>query len=297
MYMQMIKQDNLGENMDFNLNEDKEVVVLLGAGSMGTAIVKRISTNRIIFLGDINEDNLKKRENELKYNGFAVETQIVDAMDAKSVKSFAKKAGELGNIKYFIDTAGASPNQASPEHIINLDLVATSLAIDIFGKYMDKGGAGLIISSQTGYMMNLPPEVEQQIALTPTDKLKDIDFIKNDAMVNSGVAYVVAKRANHLKVRTAAATSWADRGARINSISPGIIVTSLAYDEFESAGDAYQEMINSSPAKRVGTSEEIARAAEFLLSDDSSFITGIDLLIDGGVIASIASERYSLELQ
>ena len=283
--------------MDFNLNEDKEVVVLLGAGSMGTAIVKRISTNRIIFLGDINEDNLKKRENELKYNGFAVETQIVDAMDAKSVESFAKKAGELGNIKYFIDTAGASPNQASPEHIINLDLVATSLAIDIFGKYMDKGGAGLIISSQTGYMMNLPPEVEQQIALTPTDKLKDIDFIKNDVMVNSGVAYVVAKRANHLKVRTAAATSWADRGARINSISPGIIVTPLAYDEFESAGDAYQEMINSSPAKRVGTSEEIARAAEFLLSDDSSFITGIDLLIDGGVIASIASERYSLELQ
>lgn len=283
--------------MDFNLNEDKEVVVLLGAGSMGTAIVKRISTNRIIFLGDINEDNLKKRENELKYNGFAVETQIVDAMDAKSVESFAKKAGELGNIKYFIDTAGASPNQASPEHIINLDLVATSLAIDIFGKYMDKCGAGLIISSQTGYMMNLPPEVEQQIALTPTDKLKDIDFIKNDAMVNSGVAYVVAKRANHLKVRTAAATSWADRGARINSISPGIIVTPLAYDEFESAGDAYQEMINSSPAKRVGTSEEIARAAEFLLSDDSSFITGIDLLIDGGVIASIASERYSLELQ
>ena len=283
--------------MDFNLNEDKEVVVLLGAGSMGTAIVKRISTNRIIFLGDINEDNLKKRENELKYNGFAVETQIVYAMDAKSVESFAKKAGELGNIKYFIDTAGASPNQASPEHIINLDLVATSLAIDIFGKYMDKGGAGLIISSQTGYMMNLPPEVEQQIALTPTDKLKDIDFIKNDAMVNSGVAYVVAKRANHLKVRTAATTSWADRGARINSISPGIIVTPLAYDEFESAGDAYQEMINSSPAKRVGTSEEIARAAEFLLSDDSSFITGIDLLIDGGVIASIASERYSLELQ
>jgi NAD(P)-dependent dehydrogenase (short-subunit alcohol dehydrogenase family) len=218
-------------------------------------------------------------------------------MDAESVEAFAKRANELGDVKYYIHTAGASPNQASPEHIINLDLVATSLAIDIFGKYMAKGGAGLIISSQTGYMMNLPPEVEQQIALASTDELKDLDFIKNDAMVNSGVAYVVAKRANHLKVRTAAATTWADRGARINSISPGIIVTPLAYDEFESAGDAYQEMINSSPAKRVGTSEEIARAAEFLLSDDSSFITGIDLLVDGGVIASIASGRYTLELQ
>lgn len=283
--------------MEFNLNKNKEVVVLLGAGSMGTAIIKRISTNRIILLGDINEDNLKTREKELKYNGYAVETQVVDAMDEKSLETFAEKANQLGDIKYFIDTAGASPNQASPEHIINLDLVATSLAIDIFGKYIAKNGAGLIISSQTGYMMDLPPEVEKQIALTPTDKLKDIDFIKNDAMVNSGVAYVVAKRSNHLKVRTAAATSWADRGARINSISPGIIVTPLAYDEFESAGDAYQEMINSSPARRVGTSEEIARAGEFLLSDNSSFITGIDLLIDGGVIASINSGRYSLELQ
>ena len=155
----------------------------------------------------------------------------------------------------------------------------------------------IIISSQTGYMMDLPSEIEQQIALTPTNELKELDFIKNEAMTNSGVAYVVAKRANHLRVRTAAATSWADRGARINTITPGIIVTPLAYDEFEAAGDAYQEMINSSAAKRVGTSEEIARAAEFLLNDDSSFITGIDLLIDGGVIASIATGKYSLELQ
>ena len=283
--------------MEFNLNENKEVVVLLGAGSMGTAIVKRISTNRIIFLGDINEENLKSREEELKYNGFAVETQVVDALNKESLESFAKKASELGNIKYFIDTAGASPNQASPEHIINLDLVATSMAIDVFANYIAQGGAGLIISSQTGYMMNLPAEIENQIALTPTEELKDLDFIKNDAVENSGVAYIVAKRANHLKVRTAAATTWGDKGARINSISPGIIVTPLAYDEFEAAGDAYQEMINSSPAKRVGTSEEIARVAEFLLSDDSSFITGIDLLVDGGVIASISSGRYSLQVE
>ena len=164
--------------MKFNMNEDKEVVVLLGAGSMGTAIVKRISTNRIILLGDINEDNLKAREEELKYNGYAVETQIVDAMDKESLEAFAKKASELGDVKYYIHTAGASPNQTSPEHIINLDLVATSLAIDIFGKYMAKGGTGLVISSQTGYMMNLTPEVEHQISMASTDELKDIDFIK-----------------------------------------------------------------------------------------------------------------------
>ena len=283
--------------MNFDLNENKDVIALLGAGSMGTAIVKRIGAGKIIFLGDISEENLKIRAKELRYEGYAVETQRVDALDKNSVEEFAKKASKLGNLKYFINTAGASPNQASPQHIINLDLIATAESIDIFADYIAEGGVGLIISSQTGYMMNLSPEVEHEISTTPTGELKDIDFIKKDAMVNSGVAYVVAKRANHLRVKSAAATSWGDKHARINSISPGIIVTPLAYDEFEAAGDAYQEMINSSPAKRVGTPEEIARAAEFLLDDKSSFITGIDLLIDGGVIAAIDSGRYSLELQ
>ena len=283
--------------MEFDINTNREVIALLGAGSMGTAIVKRIGAGKTIFLGDISEDNLEKRAKELRYEGYIVETQIVDAMDKSSVESFAKRASEIGTLKHFINTAGASPNQASPEHIINLDLVATSKTIDVFADYIAEGGSGLIISSQTGYMMNLPPEVENEIAMAPTNELKDIDFIKNDAMVNSGVAYIVAKRANHLRVRTAAATTWGDRRARINTMSPGIIVTPLAYDEFEAAGEGYQEMINSSPARRVGTPEEIARAAEFLLSDQSSFITGIDLLIDGGVIASITSGRYSLQVE
>lgn len=283
--------------MEFDINTNREVIALLGAGSMGTAIVKRIGAGKIIFLGDISQDNLETRAKELRYGGYTVETQVVDAMDKNSVEAFAKRASEMGTLKHFINTAGASPNQASPEHIINLDLVATSETIDVFADYIAEGGSGLIISSQTGYMMNLPPEVENEIAMAPTGELKDIDFIKNDAMANSGVAYIVAKRANHLRVRTAAATTWGDRRARINTISPGIIVTPLAYDEFEAAGEGYQEMINSSPARRVGTSEEIARAAEFLLSDQSSFITGIDLLIDGGVIASITSGRYSLQME
>lgn len=219
----------------------------------------------------------------------------MDALDKDSVESFAKKAVELGNLKHFINTAGASPNQASAEHIINLDLIATAKIIDVFADYIAEGGSGLIISSQTGYMMNIPPEVEQEIALAPSDELENIEFIKKDAAASPGMAYIVAKRANQLRVRTAAATTWGDKHARINTISPGIIVTPLAYDEFEAAGEAYQEMINTSPAKRVGTPEEVARAAEFLLSDDSSFITGIDLLIDGGVIASMNSGRFSLE--
>ena len=283
--------------MNFNLNENKDVVVLLGAGSMGTAIVKRIGAGKTIFIGDISEKNLEERAKELKTGGYIVETQKVDALDRNSVEEFAKKASELGKVKYFIDTAGASPSQAKPEHIINLDLIATAEAIDIFANYIAEGGAGLIISSQTGYMMNFTPEVEKELALLPTDKLKDIEFLKKDAIVNSGTAYITAKRANHLRVRTAAATTWGDKRARINTISPGIIVTPLAYDEFNSAGNTYQDMIASSPARRVGTSEEIARAAEFLLSDEASFITGTDLLIDGGVIASINSGRYKLGIR
>lgn len=280
--------------MNFDLNQKKPVIALLGAGCMGTAIVRRIAPGKIILLGDISEKNLDKVATELRYGGYEVYTQVVDATDKASVQAFAEKAATLGPVKYFIDTAGASPNQASPEHIVKLDLVSTAIAIDEFGKVIAEGGAGLIVSSQTGYMMNFPQEVEQQLALTPTEELADLPFVKEDAVANPGIAYIAAKRCNHLRVRTAAATTWGDRRARINSISPGIIVTPLAYDEFNAAGEGYQKMIEASPARRVGTADEIAAAGAFLLGEEAGFITGIDLLIDGGVIAAMNSGKYQL---
>lgn len=280
--------------MNFNLNTDRPVVALLGAGSMGCAIAKRIGAGKTILLGDISEKNLKQRADELRYGGYMVETCQVDACDVDSVRAFAEKAASLGAVKYFIDTAGASPNQASPEHIVKLDLIATAVAIDEFAKVIAPGGAGLVISSQTGYMMPFTPEVEAQLAMTPTEELAELDFVKKDAVANQGIAYIAAKRANHLRVRTAAATTWGAARARINTISPGIIVTPLAYDEFQAAGDGYQKMIEASPARRVGTSEEIAAAGAFLLSDEASFITGTDLLVDGGVIAAMNSGMFSL---
>ena len=283
--------------MNFNRNQNKPVVALLGAGSMGCAIVKRIGANKTILLGDISEKNLEERAKELRMSGYSVETQKVDACDASSVDTFAQQAASLGPVKYFIDTAGASPNQASPEQIIRLDLIGTAIAIDAFSKVRAEDGAGLIISSQTGYMMHISPEIEKQLATTPTGELAELEFLKKDAVVNPGAAYIISKRANHLRVRTAAATSWGDARARINTISPGVIVTPLAYDEFNAAGDTYQQMIDASPARRVGTSEEIAAAGAFLLSDEAAFITGTDLLIDGGVIAAIESGRYTLNIR
>lgn len=281
--------------MIFDRNEKKEVIALLGAGSMGTAITRRIAAGRKILLGDISEENLERVSRDLRYSGYDVETMIVNALEKNSVEAFAEKAASLGDVMYFIDTAGASPNQTNPEHILELDMVGTGYAVDAFGRVMAKGGAGLIISSQTGYMFPIPYETEIEILNTPTEKLMDLAFIKETAMQNSGLAYMIAKRINHLQAQKAAATTWKQRRARINTISPGVIVTPLAYDEFAAAGEGYQEMIDTSPAERTGTSDEIAEAGAFLLGEHAGFITGTDLLIDGGVIAAIRTGEYKLQ--
>ena len=280
--------------MIFDRNEKKEVIALLGAGSMGTAIVRRIAAGRKILLGDISDKNLEKTAHDLTYSGYDVETMIVNALEKESIDAFAGKAASLGDVMYFIDTAGASPNQAKPEHILALDMVGTGYAVDAFGKVMAKGGAGLIVSSQTGYMYPIPYEEEQKILNTPTEELMELPFIKETAMQNSGLAYMIAKRVNQLQAMKAAATTWKERRARINTISPGVIVTPLAYDEFAAAGEGYQKMIDASAAERTGSSDEIAEAGAFLLGEHAGFITGTDLLIDGGVIASIRTGKYQL---
>ena len=280
--------------MIFDRNENKKVIALLGAGSMGTAIVRRIAAGKKILLGDISENNLERTANDLRYSGYDVETRIVNALEKDSVEAFAQTAAALGDVMYFIDTAGASPNQASPEHILLLDMVGTGYALDAFGRVMAPGGAGLVISSQVGYMLRVPEEVEAQIIQTPADKLMDLPYICETAMQNQGLAYIIAKRVNHLQAQKAAATTWKERRARINTISPGVIVTPLAYDEFAAAGDNYQRMIDASAAMRTGSSDEIAEAGAFLLGEHAGFINGTDLLIDGGVIAAIRTGEYKL---
>ena len=284
--------------MIFNFNEEKEVVALLGAGSMGMAIAERVAQNRIVLLGDIKEKALETSRQKLEYSGYHVETMRVDASDKDSIYAFAKKAKELGNVKYYIHTAGASPNQTNPQHMIKLDLIGSAYALDAFGEVMAKGGAGILISSQTGYMLPQPLTNEEEYALTmtPADELSQLPMLQPNVIVNSGIAYIMSKRANQLRVRKAA-IDWGKRGARINTISPGVVVTPLAYDEFRAAGEGYQKMIEASAMHRVGNPAEIANAAQFLLSDQASFITGTDLLVDGGTIAAIKTGEYKLTIQ
>ena len=284
--------------MIFNFNKEKEVVALLGAGSMGMAIAERVAQNRIVLLGDISEKALETSRQKLEYSGYHVETMRVDASDKDSIYAFAQKAKELGNVKYYIHTAGASPNQTNPQHMIKLDLIGSAYALDAFGEVMAKDGAGILISSQTGYMLPQPLTNEEEYALTmtPADELSQLPMLQPNVIVNSGIAYIMSKRANQLRVRKAA-IDWGKRGARINTISPGVVVTPLAFDEFRAAGEGYQKMIEASAMHRVGNPAEIANAAQFLLSDQASFITGTDLLVDGGTIAAIKTGEYKLTIQ
>ena len=284
--------------MKFNFNEQREVVVLLGAGSVGMAMVERVAQNRTVLLGDISEKTLESACERMELSGYNVEKMRVDASDKESIYAFAKEAAELGPVKYYIHTAGASPNQSNPQHILTLDLIGSAYALDAFGEVMARDGAGILISSQAGYMLPEPLSNEVELALTntPADELSTLPCLQPDVVTNSGTAYILSKRSNQLRVRKAA-MDWGRRGARINTISPGIIVTPLAYDEFRAAGDGYQKMIEASAMHRVGNPAEIANAAQFLLSDQASFITGTDLLVDGGTIAAIKTNAYKLEVE
>jgi NAD(P)-dependent dehydrogenase (short-subunit alcohol dehydrogenase family) len=275
----------------------KEVVVVIGAGGIGQAIGRRQGTGRTLLLADLNEHTLNHVAETLTSAGHAVETHSVDVSSRESVHAVAEAAAALGDVVNVVHTGGVSPVQAPPATILAVDLVGTALVLEEFGRVIARGGAGLVVSSMAGHMIPaLDPAQDEALAHTPADELRQLPFLSEEAVPNSGAAYAIAKRANHLRVQ-AAAVEWGDRGARVNSISPGIIITPLALDEMSGPGaPGYQAMIEQSAARRAGTTDEIAAAAAFLLGRDGAFVTGSDLLIDGGVIAAIRAGRIELSL-
>jgi NAD(P)-dependent dehydrogenase (short-subunit alcohol dehydrogenase family) len=269
----------------------KDVVVVIGSGGIGLAIARRQGFGKTVLLADFNDQVLSAAAADLRTASYAVETQIVDVSSRASVEALAAKAASLGNVLQVINTAGLSPNMAPPERVLAVDLYGSALVFEAFGEVVAAGGAGLIISSMAGHMLPpLTPEQNHALAFTPADDLLDLPFLKA-AIPDSMVAYMMAKRANHLRVQ-AEALRWGERGARVNSISPGIIATPLAQHELNSPiGDGYRAMIAASPAKRMASPEEIAVAAAYLLGSDAGFVTGSDLLIDGGVIAAMCAGK------
>ena len=267
-----------------NANE-KDVVVLIGSGQIGQAIARRVGSGRHIVLADLKQEHADQAARVLENTGFTTSTLAVDISSRSSILGLIDHAQQFGAIKYLINAAGVSPSQASVETILNVDLYGTAVLLEEFGKVIEADGSGIIISSQSGHRLGaLPQEETDQLAMTPTEELLDLPFLK--AINDTLKAYQYSKRCNVLRVM-AEANNWGKRGATVNSISPGIVITPLANDELNGPRkEGYRKMLSLCPAGRAGTPDEIGDLAEFLTSHKGRFISGSDILIDGGTTAS-----------
>ncbi|MEL5894702.1 SDR family oxidoreductase [Bacteroides sp. GD17] len=265
----------------------KEVMILTGAGQIGMAIARRMGYGKKIVIGDKQLKNAEAIAKVMNEAGFDATPIEMDLSSRESIRSMIAEAQSYGEISMLINAAGVSPSQASVETILKVDLYGTAVLLEEVGKVIKEGGAGVTISSQSGHRMPaLAPKVDELLALTPTEELLKLEALQPGKMKDTLHAYQMAKRCNVKRIM-AEAVKWGQRGARLNSISPGIIVTPLALDEFNGPrGDFYKNMFAQCPAHRPGTADEVANVAELLMSDKGAFITGADFLIDGGATAS-----------
>jgi len=265
----------------------KKVMLLVGAGQIGMAIARRVGTGMKIIVGDkktANAENIAAILNNAGFDAFPVET---DLSDRASIQSMIARGQEYGEITMLVNAAGVSPSQAPIETILKVDLYGTAVLLEEVGKVIASGGVGVTISSQSGWRMPaLTAQQDEQLATTPTEELLSLDILQPGNIRDTLHAYQMAKRCNEKRVM-AQSVEWGKRGARLNAIAPGIIVTPLAIDEFNGIrGDFYKNMFAKCPAGRPGTADEVANVAELLMSDKGAFITGSTFLIDGGATAS-----------
>jgi NAD(P)-dependent dehydrogenase (short-subunit alcohol dehydrogenase family) len=265
----------------------KSVTVLMGSGSIGVAIARRVSAGKHILLADLKKENADAAAAVLSDAGFEVSTATVDVSSREQVKSLAQKAAVLGDVTGVIHAAGVSPSQASPKQILAVDVYGTAVVLEEFGNIIARGGSGVVIASQSGHRLGaLTNEQNKLLATTPADQLLSLPMLQLDQVKDTLHAYQLSKRGNSLRVM-AEAVRWGKRGARINSISPGIIITPLAKDELTGPrGEGYRRMIELCPVGRAGTPDEVANVAALLMGPEGTFITGSDFLMDGGVTAS-----------
>ena len=265
----------------------KEVMLVAGAGQIGMAIARRIGFGKKIILGDKKIENANAIAKTMNEAGFDVEPFEMDLSSRESILNIIAEAQKYGEIKYLVNAAGVSPSQAPIEAILKVDLYGTAVLLEEVGKVIAEGGCGVTISSQSGWRMpQLTPEQDRQLATTPTEELLDLEILKPENIKDTLHAYQMAKRCNEKRVM-AECVKWGERGARLNDIAPGIIVTPLAIDEFNGPrGDFYKNMFAKCPAGRPGTADEVANVAALLMSDAGAFITGSTFLIDGGATAS-----------
>lgn len=264
-----------------------EVVVVIGAGSIGQAVARRVSSGKHVLLADLKLENAQAAAKVLADAGFEVSTATVDVSSRASVQALVETATALGGVSGLVHAAGVSPSQASPETILKVDLYGTALVLEEFGNVVVKGGSGVVIASQSGHRLGaLTEEQNKALATTPADELLALSWLQPDQVTDPLNAYQLSKRGNSLRVM-AEAVRWGKRGARINTISPGIVITPLARDELAGPrGEGYRRMIELCPVGRAATPDEVGNVGALLMGSEGAFITGSDVLMDGGVTAS-----------
>ena len=265
----------------------KEVMLVTGAGQISMAIARRIGFGKKIILGDKKIENANAIAKIMNEAGYDVVPFEMDLSSRESILAIIAEAQKYGEIKYLVNGAGVSPSQAPIEAILKVDLYGTAVLLEEVGKVIAEGGCGVTISSQSGWRMpQLTAEQDRQLATTPTEELLSLEILQPENIRDTLHAYQLAKRCNEKRVM-AECVKWGERGARLNDIAPGIIVTPLAVDEFNGPrGDFYKNMFAKCPAGRPGTADEVANVAALLMSDAGAFITGSTFLIDGGATAS-----------
>lgn len=265
----------------------KEVMIVTGAGQLSMAITRRMGYGKKIVMGDKKMENANAIAKTMNEAGFDVTPVEMNLSSRESVLALIEIAKSFGEIKYLVNGAGVSPSQASVEAILKVDLYGTAVLLEEVGKVIAEGGCGVTISSQSGWRMpQLTVEEDRLLATTPTEELLKLDILQPGSIRDTLHAYQMAKRCNEKRVM-AESVKWGQRGARLNDIAPGIIVTPLAIDEFNGPrGDFYKNMFAKCPAGRPGTADEVANVAELLMSEKGAFITGSTFLIDGGATSS-----------
>ncbi|MFJ3486481.1 SDR family oxidoreductase [Pseudomonas sp. NPDC090202] len=269
------------------MNTPSRVTVVIGAGAIGLAIARRVSAGKHVLLADLRQENADAAANVLLDAGFSVSTTVVDVSSRESVQALVRTATALGEITGVIHAAGVSPSQAPPATILRVDLYGTALVLEAFGEVIAEGGSGIVIASQSGHRLPaLSTDQNKALATTPVEQLLALPMLQPERVTDPLNAYQISKRGNSLRVM-AEAVRWGKRGARVNTISPGIIFTPLARDELSGPrGEGYRRMIDASAAGRGGTADEVAAVAALLMGPEGTFITGSDFLMDGGVTAA-----------
>ena len=265
----------------------RNIIVVIGAGSIGQAIARRVSTGKHVLLADLLQKNADAAAEVLINAGYEVSTTTVDVSSRASVQALVQTAAALGDVTGVIHAAGVSPSQASPETILKVDLYGTALVLDEFGNVIARGGSAVVIASQSGHRLGaLTAEQDKALATTPVEELLALPMLQPGQIKDSLHAYQLSKRGNSLRVM-AEAVRWGKREARVNTISPGIVITPLAKDELSGPrGEGYRRMIELCPVGRAATPDEVGNVGALLMGADGSFITGSDFLMDGGVTAS-----------